>query len=124
MLKNVFYTILVLVCILFYGCEPAEDRFEVVKEYDKKIVYLTVVVYDDRAELQKEYEKHMAKNGGEALQGKLFGWSAWYKNPKNLKCTMHVPVLYDTRESDKFKTWGHELAHCIHGQFHKDKYSR
>lgn len=34
-------------------------------------------------------------------------------------CTVYVPTIINMDDDAAFQVWGHELAHCTYGQFHK-----
>ncbi len=73
---------------------------------------LRVVISDDIAALKREYA--LAPGSREISEG-LRGFAALdiEGNP-----VVFVPVLRDQHDTDRLRTWGHELAHVACGQWH------
>ena len=112
MIKNILglitstITALVLVSILT-SCYR-EDFNEYVVDFNKEgqELRVTVITYDSLEELNKLFgqmsEKKHQVNG-----------FAEYSKVGN-KCVIHV-----LKGKDQQAVWGHELAHCVYGNWHK-----
>jgi hypothetical protein len=77
---------------------------------------ITVYVYDSKAEMQRA----KADRTGKTRERNLMGWSLW-TNKEDMGSEIHVVKLRNGRDTRGMKTWGHELAHCIYGAFHKEE---
>lgn len=48
----------------------------------------------------------------------LLGWTTWGSKPNDI-CDVHV-ARADLYMDTEFAVWGHELAHCLYGNYHKE----
>lgn len=78
------------------------------KDFDRtgKPQKITVFEYKTQAELMKSYTARAGRGEPEHL-----GWSEWSPTDEAWGCEIHV-IEGDT------KTLGHEMKHCLFGQFH------
>ena len=104
---------------LLASCDPV-DR-EIKQDFDRsgEQLRITVIFHDSEASLNKAYTERF---GGSRKEKKL-GFAV-YANPGRQPywCEIHTtrPKVADDQPMD---TMGHELAHCVFGQFH-DKVGR
>lgn len=51
------------------------------------------------------------------------GFTVWntIDSNNNPMCLIVVPKIASMNSRDTFITWGHELAHCIYGAYHKEE---
>jgi len=83
------------------------------RQYEKSVVHIEIVTYQTRAELIKA-----AKDRGVTDPG-IVAFSV-LRPPTFDRCTIHMvdpSVSYDP------EFMGHELAHCVYGQWHTDNNS-
>lgn len=89
-----------------------------INQYDRSENYMTikVMIYDDKESLYAAW----LEDGGHALPdgNTLYGWSSVPLNKEN-DCIIHVTDIKYLEDRDTMSTWGHELAHCVKGSFHK-----
>lgn len=79
-----------------------EDTYNSGKE-----LRITVHTYKNREALIKATKKYKTQDE--------VGLAVW--NNKDNKCDIHV-IEVKSINSSQFKTWGHELGHCVMGSFH------
>ena len=108
-----------LFLILFLGaCEPTSntgtDGYKFGKpQYEKQSVQVNVVTYKTRADFD-----NAAKGFGVASET-LVAFSVL--EPPFDQCTIH---MIDPRTKYQPEFTGHELLHCVYGQWHTDNNSR
>ncbi len=89
---------------------PAEP---VVKQRDATglVIPVKVVIYQSFEELNIAFVAHY---GGVNMNNTL----GWYRI-KDGVCELHLTDLKQVRGDPNMDTWGHELAHCMYGLYHK-----
>jgi len=89
---------------------PAEP---IVKKYDVTglVVPIKVVVHSSEEDLNKAFKTFYGVDEGR----EVWGWYAYVAGV----CEIHVTELRDVRKDPRMHTWGHELAHCVYGSYHK-----
>ncbi len=105
-----FFTLLGLVV----SC--SEQKTSLTQDFDRSggAMPITVVVYPTIADMKIAYREHSGKPAHTDLQG----WSTWTPSEPS-ECTIHTtkPKSIDDNVT---MTWGHELVHCVYGNFHKN----
>lgn len=99
------------------ACTPPSGDTQgpmIVKEFDRgaKTLTIRVITHESYAEVTRAKEKFTGKPSEP-----LLGWSAWSKDEPG-QCEIHV-VMAQRYDDKEFPTWGHELAHCLYGNYHK-----
>lgn len=105
-MKKFLYLILFLSLSLF----SCTDSNKIMKEdFDRTGQELRIVVHT--------YPNQKALIRATSKYGSTYevGMAVWSKSD-NL-CEIHV-IEARYQEDKQFETWGHELAHCVHGTFH------
>lgn len=98
------------------------------KEFDRTAMKMeiTVYVYKDRREVTRALKEHIGditRNSMKRNWGINWadGWATWSSvNKKGTPvCIIHVIDPKKTKDYTNMETWGHELVHCMYGNFHK-----
>jgi len=99
-----------ILSLLVMGCTVFDAPNFKPTQYNTKLD-LTIVPTEDFTALKKKY-------GYEDLGG-----LTWYIDFKG-KCNLYIPMLEEVRDPYTMCVAGHELFHCILGNFHKPDDSR
>ena len=114
-MKGRLLLIIMLLCIV--SCEPsAKEKISGTQDYSGIQFPITVYTYDNKVELNKAIDKWKPK------RKTIKGFAIWFlgQQSKEMKrCEIHVLVPRGVAD-DNITIWGHELAHCIYGTFHKE----
>lgn len=99
--------------VLIVGCEPSERKIK--QDFDRsgEQLRITVIFYDNFSDLNAAYRERFGTD-----RNKKLGFAV-YANPGRQPywCEIHaVPPL--KTDDEKMDTLGHELSHCLYGQFH------
>jgi len=98
---------------LITGCEPSDDKIK--QDFDRsgQELRVTVIFHDSLSDLNAAYRERFGNDGTQKL-----GFAV-YANPGRQPywCEIHA-IAPDKADDVKMNTMGHELAHCIYGQFH------
>lgn len=126
-MKSALYLALVLLALtgitspLEYSNEAQAHEPELVnKSVNNTGMFLRikVVTYSDLDEVNQAYKDYLEERGRETSDiQRVNGWARWSNGPTQY-CIIHV-VEPLTAYDQVFRTWGHELAHCVYGPFHK-----
>jgi len=98
---------------LLTSCEPGERQIK--QDFDRSghEMRITVIFHESEQALNKEFRERFGNDGIQKL-----GFAV-YANPGRQPywCEIHTtrPKMPDDQAMD---TMGHELAHCVFGQFH------
>lgn len=102
----------ILSVVLLVGCEESS---KIKQDFDRsnQELRITVIFHDTEAELNRSYYDRFG-NDGIKKQG-----YAVYANPGRQPywCEIHT-LRPRTSDDEPMATMGHELAHCVFGQFH------
>ena len=103
---------------LMVSCEPLPNQ-GLTKTHDVTGEYLDIRVMTFKS--QKSLQKYLTKN--KMTFTEVDGLAQW-AHPKNdltkvNRCEIYVVEPKSVKDEDVMGTWGHELAHCIYGSFHK-----
>lgn len=119
MLRDTLTKIIIGVMVLLVvSCEPLPDE-GLTKTHDVTGEYLDIRVMTFKS--QKSLQKYLTKN--KMTFHEVDGLAQW-AHPKNdltkvKRCEIYVVEPKSVKDTDVMETWGHELAHCIYGSFHK-----
>jgi len=107
-----------LLALLIVSCEPAPDKkISGTQDYSNTQFPITVYTYEDRVALNeavKEKSEYKQRVEGLAL------WFLTKESRQMKRCEIHV-VIPSEVDDEHTLTWGHELAHCVYGTYHKEK---
>lgn len=114
MMKLINIVLIVLSITLFrsYGAESIENPHEVfnVQKVNSNNIAVTFISTQN---IQKTCDQESRKRGYGGFPIEVEACSFWDSNPVNNKCTIVVGYLTN------FHTIGHEMRHCLQGNFHK-----
>lgn len=114
--------IVIAMAVTILGCSArSQTQFGADFDRSNENMQLVVILYDSTEALDKAYFRTKSSREKKVLRrkvGQIKGWAAWTNKPP-YKCELHLPRLNDERTQDMFVTWGHELSHCIYGEWHK-----
>ena len=103
-----------LLCFaLVAGCEQGERTIQ--QDFDRSghELRITVIFYDNHADLNKAYKERFGNDQKDKL-----GFAV-YADPGRQPYWCEIHTTRPKREGDEpMNTMGHELSHCIFGQFH------
>ncbi len=110
-------TIIGVAVLLMVSCEPSPSKkVEGTQDYSGVQFPITVYTYNSRQELNKaikEKKPHAVRVEGLAL------WFLYKESREMKRCEIHV-VHPNKVDDEHMLTWGHELAHCVYGTYHKE----
>ena len=100
------------------SCDPLPDE-GLIKTHDVTGEYVDIRVMTFKS--QSSLQKYLTKNKMTFYE--VDGLAQW-AHPKNdltkvNRCEIYVVEPSGVKDVDVLETWGHELAHCIYGSFHK-----
>lgn len=75
-----------------------------------------VVIHETVEELNQERDKTIRDNDLEQMTEISDGWSVLFPDGS---CEIHVLRVESVRDKDRLATLGHELAHCLYGNYHR-----
>lgn len=110
--------LLVIVVLIMVSCEPSPDGKKIsgTQDYSGTQFPITVYTYDNTKDLNKAIKKKKSH------KRKVEGFSLWVLSKKSgemTRCEIHVVVPRNVAD-EHMTTWGHELAHCVYGTYHKE----
>ena len=98
---------------ILIGCEPGDGKIK--QDFDRsgQELRITVVYHENATELNRSYYERFGNDGIKRL-----GYAV-YANPGRQPywCEIHALAPRST-DDEKMDTLGHELSHCVFGQFH------
>lgn len=109
----------VALTLIMYGCGDSDKKDSVIEgshNYENKSFTIKVDVYDDVRALNKALKAETKKDSN--VSG-----SAYWLITEDLviqSCTLSLVRPKGKDDTDEFKVWGHELAHCVYGTFHAE----
>ena len=97
--------------------EVLSVRDPIVPEFQRTRNSITVMVYtyDTVDELNESWEER-TRNDNITFKTVL-GWAEWNNGDPPYWCNIHV-IEVDRVYDAELNIWGHELAHCLYGNFH------
>jgi len=110
-----FKVVLVALAALFITSCDSEPR-QIKQDFDRsgEALHITVIFHENEQALNKAYFERFGGNRKEKKLG-----FAVFANPGNKPYWCEIHATRPTRADDeKMDTMGHELAHCVFGQFH------
>lgn len=118
MLRGILSKTLIGITILtMVSCDPAPSKkISGTQDYSNVQFPITVYTYETASELNKAIKDK--KPHDESVSG----FSLWFLSKRSgemSRCEIHVVVPTGVAD-DHMTTWGHELAHCIYGTYHKE----
>lgn len=94
--------------------EPAPPPDEpIVKERDftGRVIPLKIIIHPSDEEMHKAFNSFY----GFPDSSPVWGWYGIHEGV----CEIHVLELKSVNNDPRMWTWGHELAHCVYGRYHK-----
>ena len=119
MLKDMKVKLLLALMVLFVvSCDPLPPE-SLTKTHDVTGEYLDIRVMTFKS--QSSLQKYLTKN--KMTFHEVDGLAQWAHPKGDLtkvkRCEIYVVEPNSVKDVDVLETWGHELAHCIYGSFHK-----
>lgn len=102
--------------MLLASCDPQPKQIK--QDFDRsgQELHITVIFHENEQALNKAYFERFGGNRKEKKLG-----FAVFANPGNKPYWCEIHATRPTRADDeKMDTMGHELAHCVFGQFHDE----
>jgi len=105
------------VAVLIASCsdQPNDNKIKGSHNYEGKPFTITVNVYPTRMAM----ESAVRGMNTESIEG----FAAWTLRKDDLDtmtgCTLYLQKPTGVRDSKQLQTWGHELAHCVYGSYHR-----
>jgi len=92
------------------------------KAVDNSGIFLRikVITYDNIEEVNEAYKDYLVENGlveDRESVSTVNGWARFSTDGPRF-CVIHVVEPFTTYDQ-VFRTWGHELGHCVYGAFHE-----
>lgn len=103
----------VLATVFLVSCDP-QPR-EIKQDFDRsgQELHITVIFHDSLEDLNKSYKERFGRDRKDKLGYAVFA------NPGNKPYWCEIHTTRPKRADDEpMDTMGHELAHCVFGQFH------
>ena len=118
MLRSILNKFLVvLTLVILVSCNPSpEQKISGTQDYSGTQFPITVYTYENKSELNKAIKEK--KPHGQRVEG-LALWFLSKETNKMKRCEIHV-VRPSKVDDENMLTWGHELAHCVYGTYHKE----
>lgn len=111
MLKYVLLVILLILAVISCGrTYPVLDNTKVQTKID-----LEVKLFKDHNTLNRYIEETFNPSHSYEVDG----LASWFTNDPTNKCTIHV-VRPNIANYDAERILGHELLHCMYGNYHKE----
>lgn len=108
---------LIALCFAFTlaACsQPMEPEFD----RSNQVMSVKVVVHDNTNDLSEARRQRLGVDALPSREGTLQGWAGWSKEAP-YQCEIHV-LRASSQQDYQFSTWGHELAHCLYGNYHPE----
>lgn len=111
--------LLAIITVLLASCEQSEGP-EIIQDMDRsgKPYAVRVYTYDNERDVTDAYRLFVESKGQTFDGNTRLGWSGWNVSDNVFVCHIHVIRIRKVRDK-QLETWGHELAHCIYGNYHK-----
>ena len=110
-------TIVALLALLLVSCDQPTG---IKKTHDVTDQYVDIRVMTFKS--QNALQKYLTKN--KLTFDEVDGLAQW-AHPKDdmtkvNRCDIYVVEPSGVRDTGTLSTWGHELAHCMYGSYHKE----
>lgn len=117
-MKNLVKSLLCATLLLLAACEDSGTGSNLKEDFDRsgRPHSITVNVYETKRAMQRAKQEA----SGIPLETDLMGWSEWSPSKEGWGCTIHVTKPKGATDKGTFRTWGHELTHCMYGSFHPE----
>lgn len=116
-MKKFFLALLILVFLFLLSCDSQMDKVDDRFKYESgQSFQIRIHIFKTHDELTK-YVKSVS---GDKEKPDLWGWSQMSVSPvtgKVIRCDIYVK---DSDGNAELETWGHELKHCIRGNWHSE----
>ena len=104
--------------LLLVSCDSTQDSITKTHDVTGEYIDIRVTTFSNDRQLNK-----FLKSNDFSSQ-EVDGLARW-AHPKNelskvKRCDISVVEPYGVKDTRTLTTWGHELAHCIYGSYHKE----
>ena len=112
-ITKVLGTAILSLGILIAGCEPSDDGIRQDFNRSGQELRITVIYHESEGALNASYYERFGHDGVKRL-----GYAV-YANPGRQPywCEIHA-IAPKKADDERMNTMGHELSHCVFGQFH------
>ena len=106
--------VLIVASVAMFDFGSSAKTVFIKEEHTRNNIDITMHVFDTQKELEAAIEPYTTHN---QRRYNILGFSRWWMPDGKGKCEVYVTKAQ--KEKD-FETWGHELAHCMYGRWHKE----
>ena len=111
-------TIIAMLALFLVSCEPSKDREKISGTQDYSGIQFPITVHTFQT--QREFDK--AIKDIKTHDESAMGYSRWFLSKTTgemSRCEIYV-IVPEGVEDEHMTTWGHELAHCVYGTYHRE----
>ena len=118
-MKKILIALLMVILVIIMGCDTQKENKLLNKQFVATEFSTIIVIHSNQRELDKAFIDSNDEHG--KTRQTLHGFAYMTGNKRkdghvsNGRCELHV--LEPKNEKD-FITWGHELGHCVYGNWH------
>lgn len=118
-MKNSIKVLIVLLLIFVSSCDsPPNEGIKKTHDVTGEYIDIRVMTFKSQSSLQRHIDKNNLSNDD------VEGLAQWV-HPKNdlskvKRCEIYVVEPSGVKDYSTMQTWGHELAHCMYGSYHKE----
>jgi hypothetical protein len=109
---------LVVLLLALSSCDTTEKSITKTHDVTGEYIDIRVQTFPTERALNKYLED------AEFSKQEVEGLARWAHPKGDLtkvkRCDIYVVEPSGVRDTNRLTTWGHELAHCIYGSFHKE----
>ena len=106
--------------LLMISCTNTRPSFSGDIDRSAQSVETRVYIYKNKREITKAFKASISTNKEKLLgdNSLIDGWAEW-TSKKPYKCNIHVIKPRSMGSKNTIDTWGHEMLHCIYGDYHR-----
>ena len=109
---------LVVLLLVLSSCDTTEKSITKTHDVTGEYIAIRIQTFPTERALNKYLED------ADFSKQEVDGLARWVPPKGDLtkvkRCDIYVVEPKSVRDTNRMSTWGHELAHCIYGSFHKE----
>lgn len=110
--------LLSILAVFMVSCDVPEKTITKTHDVTDQYVDIRVMTFETMSQLNKFLE--LKAYSDQEVEG-LARWVHPKDDMTTVKrCDIYVVEPSGVRDTNTLETWGHELAHCIYGSYHKE----